>query len=195
MMTYRHPFHSLTPGVQKRLFALLCLFTIIVLGALTILGIPLKTERAPLGIVSFEFAGDLSRAQHMIASWGQNGRVYAALNLGLDYLFLVLYASCLALSCAIVADNITHRRSVVSRIGIALSWAQFGAGGLDAVENAALIQLLFGFIQPVWPVLAWWCAFLKFTIVLAGLGYILGGTINMFIQRAFSLKRQKRDHS
>jgi hypothetical protein len=162
------------------------------MGVLTILGIPLKTENAPLGIVSFEFARDLSQAQHMIASWGQDGQAYAALNLGVDYLFLVLYASCLALGCAMVADNVTRHRSVLSRIGITLSWAQFGAGGLDAVENAALIHILFGSIQPVWPALARWCAFLKFVIVLAGLGYILGGAIGIFIHHTFFFKRQSK---
>lgn len=52
---------------------------------------PLKTPSSPAGIVSFEFAGSLAVPREMLAAWGETGQVYAALNLGLDYLFLISY--------------------------------------------------------------------------------------------------------
>ena len=153
------------------------LSTIVVMKVLTMFGAPLKTESAPLGIVSFEFAGTISQAHEMLESWGQTGQLSAALSLGLDYLFLVLYSVCIALACALVASNLTYDHRMLSGIGVILSWTQFGAGGLDALENVALIRLLFGSEQPLWPALAWWCALPKFVIVLVGLGYIVIGTI------------------
>jgi len=178
-MIHQHLFSSLTPSAQKKAFALLTFFTLVVMLALTMLGAPLRTEHAPLGIVSFEFAKALPQAQRMIDSWGQTGQVYAALNLGLDYLFLVLYPGSIALGCALTSDFLIYKQRFLSETGVILSWAQFGAGGLDVLENAALIKVLFGSRQPVWPELAWWCAFIKFAIVLAGLTYVVAGVVRM----------------
>ena len=175
-MALRHPFISFTPSVQKKALIFLSLSTIVVMIALIVLDSPLQTESAPHGIVSFEFAGTLSLAQEMLESWGSTGQLYAALSLGLDYLYLVLYSACIALGCALVASNLaTHK--TLSGIGIVLSWAQFGAGGLDVLENIALIRILLGSELAFWPALSWWCALPKFVIVLAGLGYIVIGTI------------------
>lgn len=44
------------------------------------------------------------------------------------------------------------------------------------MENYALIRLLLGARDAIWPTLAYWCAGLKFAIVLIGGAYlILGG--------------------
>lgn len=187
-MIHQHPFSSLTPSAQKKAFALLTFFTLVVMLALTILGAPLRTAHAPLGILSFEFAKTLSRAHQMIDSWGQTGQVYAAFNLGLDYLFLVLYPISIALGCALISESLVHKQRLLSGTGTVLSWLQFGAGGLDVVENVALIRILFGSNQSVRPELAWWCALLKFIIVFAGLGYIVVGTTRMLIEKLFTNK-------
>jgi urease beta subunit len=57
---------------------------------LQVTGAPLRTDVSPHGIISFEFAGELDLAQRMVESWGSTGRIYAGLNLGLDYLFLAV---------------------------------------------------------------------------------------------------------
>ena len=84
-MKLRHPLEWLSAADQKRAFILLLVLTLAVMVSLQILGGPLKTDVAPSGIVSFEFAGELSLAQSMVKSWGRTGQVYAGLNLGLDY--------------------------------------------------------------------------------------------------------------
>lgn len=173
-MRLQHPFASFTPSRQKRGFVLLSVLSIAAFVVLTVLGAPLQTEYAPLGIVSFEFAKTPLQAQQILESWGRTGEMYAALNLGLDYLFLVLYSSSLALACALIAGTPTHR-TLFYGAGVLLSWAQFGAAGLDALENVALIKVLLGSRHSVWPELAWRCALLKFIIVFAGLVYIVGG--------------------
>jgi hypothetical protein len=161
----KHPFAWMDPRVQRRACAILALLTVVVMVALDAIGRPLVTEVAPLGIVSFEFAGDVATATRILESWGEAGRVRAGLTQGLDYLFLVLYASAIGLGCLLVAGA----------AGPALAWGQVGAALLDAVENFALIRLLLGSDDALWPTLAWGCAALKFALVGVGLATVLVG--------------------
>ncbi len=170
-MATRHPFSWLSTSEQKRAFVVLLTLTLVVMASMNALGRPLNTEVAPLGIISFELAGELSLARSMVESWGETGRVYAGLNLGLDYLFMAAYSSAIALGCVLAA------RSLSPRVGLLLAWAQFGAALLDAVENYALIQVLLGSQQASWPVVARWCAIPKFLIVAAGLAYVGVGAV------------------
>ncbi len=192
----RNPFHWLSTSGQKRAFVVLLALTLVVMVSLNALGRPLNTEAAPLGIVSFELAGELSLAQSMVESWGPTGQVYAGLNLGLDYLFIVAYSSTIALGCALVAGRLSRSNSArpgsgdpgqkrgfgnplraISDVGVLLAWAQFGAALLDAMENYALIQILLGSQQELWPVVARWCAIPKFSIVAAGMVYVGVGVV------------------
>jgi hypothetical protein len=68
------------------------------MASLQVTGAPLKTAASPNGIISFEFAGEIAVAQRMVDSWGATGRIYAALNLGLDYLFLAVYACAIGIA-------------------------------------------------------------------------------------------------
>ena len=176
-MELRHPFECLSNSGQRRAFVLFLCLAIFVMISLQILGQPLVTEAAPAGIVSFELAGELSLAQRMVESWGDTGRVYAGLNLGIDYLFLVAYAVAIGLGCVLVASSLGQRIRFLSVVGVLLAWAQFGAGLLDALENYALIRVLLGSQREVWPVMARWCAVPKFLIVALGLVYVGVGTL------------------
>jgi len=202
-MTTRHPFEWLSASGQKRAFIVLLVLTLAVMVSLNALGGPLNTEVAPMGIVSFELAGELALAQSMVESWGQAGQVYAGLNLGLDYVFLIAYSSSIALGCVLVARRLSrsnlarpgspdpgHKRGfdnplrAISDVGVLLAWAQFGAALLDAVENYALIQILLGSQQALWPAVARWCAIPKFLIVAAGLVYIAVGLVLVIMTKA-----------
>ena len=187
-MCLRHPFEWLTPSGQIRAFIFFFILSLLTMVSLQITGAHLITEVSPSGILSFEFAGDLSAAQNMVNSWGQTGRVYAGLNLGLDYLFLLVYACAIGLGCVLVARSHSPKATFLANIGILLAWAQFGAALLDGVENYALIRVLFGTEMALWPVLAHWCALPKFCIVGAGLIYVIIGTIVVVV-----LKFKRRD--
>ncbi|MFQ5811953.1 MAG: hypothetical protein ACE5I2_01990 [Anaerolineae bacterium] len=176
-MATRHPFNWLSTSGQKRTFIVLLALTLAVMVSLNALGGPLNTGVAPLGIVSFELAGELSLAQSMVDSWGQAGQVYAGLNLGLDYVFLIAYSSSIALGCVLLARSLSRRVAFLSFAGVILAWAQFGAALLDAVENYALIRVLLGSQQASWPAVARWCAIPKFLIVAAGLVYVGVGAV------------------
>jgi len=87
------------------------------------------------GIVSFELAGKLSLAQEMVKSWGQLGQVYAGVNIGFDFVYIITYVIAIGLGCVIVA-----RGGFLSSVGVVLAWAMFAAGLFDCIENYNLIQ-------------------------------------------------------
>ena len=176
-MKLSHPFGWVSITAQKRLFIALLVLTLVVMISLQVLGGPLETEVAPMGILSFEFAGKLSKAQEMVASWGPKGQVYAGLNLGLDYLFLVAYAGSIGLGCVLVARALSERVEKLAPVGVFLAWAQIAAALLDCVENYALVRVLLGSERELWPALARWCASPKFLLVAVGLVYVLAGAI------------------
>jgi hypothetical protein len=176
-MKLRHPFEWLPESGQGAIFVFLVLLTLLVMTGLQLLGKPLITDVSPAGIVSYEFAGELELAQDMIASWGDEGQIYAGVNLGLDYLFLVAYGLSIALGCVLVARNFLERFRVLLVVGVVLSWGQLGASVLDAIENYGLIRVLLGSNQEIWPQVARICAGPKFFIVALGLVYVLAGAL------------------
>ena len=183
-MALRHPFEWISLSAQKRAFWVLFVVTIVVMATLQVFDTPLKNEVAPSGIVSFEFAGDLSLAQKMIESWGRKGRITAGLSLGLDYLFLLAYAGSIGMGCVLIARNISKRAKQLCSVGVIFAWGLLVAALLDAVENYALIRVLLGSNLAIWPKVAKWCAVPKFVIVAAGLAYILNGAlISLLSQR------------
>jgi hypothetical protein len=188
-MQLRHPFEWLSPSGQIRAFIFFFILSLLVMVSLQVTGVHLTTEISPSGILSFEFAGKLSAAQNMVKSWGQTGRMYASLNLGLDYLFLLVYACAIGLGCVLVARSLSPRTAFFANLGILIAWAQLGAALLDCVENYALIQVLFETEMAMWPVIARWCAFPKFSIVGAGLIYVIIGTILVVVLK---VKKQGR---
>ena len=182
-MRLRHPFEWLTASGQIRAFILFFILSLLVMASLQVTGAHLITPVSPAGILSFEFAGELSAAQSMVNAWGSTGRVYAGLNLGLDYLFLLVYACAIGLGCVLVARSHSTKTTLLANLGILIAWAQLGAAALDGVENYALIQVVFGTEMAVWPVVARWCAYPKFVIVGAGLIYVMVGTIGAVVLR------------
>lgn len=126
---------------------------------------PLITDISPSGILSFEFAGNLTGAQRMVETWGSSGRIRAGLSLGLDYLFLVVCSCSIAMGCVLVIRSFDPSSRLLIASGATLAWAQVGAALLDAIENCALIRILLGTQQEMWPVVAKWCAAPKFIVV------------------------------
>jgi len=179
------PFNWIPPTTQKRLFRGLLLLTLVVIVGLQVIDNHLKTGVAPSGIVSFELAGTQAQAQKILASWGEKGRIYAGLSLGLDFLFLVAYSSLLALGCMLILRTVLKRNKLLVLVGVYLAWGQFVAALLDSVENVSLIRVLVGSRLEAWPVLAHWCAIPKFAIVAVGIVYILlGGLIGLISGKA-----------
>ena len=164
-----HPFARHSPRARRRALQALIALAFVCLLALAALDAPLRTPAAPRGIVSFELAGDAARAQRILESGGADGRARAARILALDFVFLAAYAPGLALLCAAASDRERARGTRLATAAAVLAWGQLAAGGLDAVENLALLRILGGGTSAAWSVLAAACAWPKFGLVAAGL--------------------------
>lgn len=167
------PFQWISDSALKQALVVSVLVTLALMVTLNALGTPLRTEAAPAGIVSFEFAGSLTEARRMIDSWGITGRTYAGLNLGLDYLFLAAYPFSIGLACDMVSRRLRTRGGGFSNLGIGLAWGLGAAGLLDALENYSLIRVLLGTQIESWPRVARISATGKFALVGLGLLYVL----------------------
>lgn len=183
-----HPFSWVPEDRQPRLLAMLVSTTIVLMLVMGILGAPLQTPEAPTGIVSFELAKTHEASQAMLASWDSRARLYAALGIGFDYLFMVSYALSIALACVRVASRFSGRQAGLLRIGIVLAWAQPIAAVLDAAENYALVHIVLGSLDHAWPEFAYYCAVPKFVIVTLGLIYVIMGAS---ISLAGSMRRNR----
>lgn len=133
--------------------------------ALQVINAQLCTHATPRGIVSFELTWNSATAQRMLDSWDQRARLYAALSIGLDYLFMYAYGA-LAWSVmrlrAMALDHVQRPR--LAHAFRSLSFAAWAAILCDAVENVAMWRMLFGPMAP-WPLLASILATIKFVLL------------------------------
>jgi hypothetical protein len=147
----------------------------------------LTTTAAPAGIISFEFAGSPGRAQEIINSWDGPARLLAAFSLGLDYLFMLAYASTIAAGCRWSGAALHRKGWPLSRAGRPLAPAQWAAALFDAVENLGLMLLLLGRAAASWPAIAAWAAGFKFFLISLGLVYSAYGAFAWLVLK-FSAK-------
>ena len=176
----RHPFEWIEETSRTRAFFAIALVTVVLLISFMALDIPLRTDVAPMGIISYEFAGDEPALEAILDSWGPVGRIYAGISLGLDYLFLFTYAMAIGLGCVLLGGRLEGRWA---GLGVLLAWGMIAAGVFDVVENYGLIRFLIGEGKPWWPGIVFWSAALKYVLVILGLGYLVVGFIAMLIRR------------
>ena len=182
------PFKMTSESKLKWLFIISLVFTLILFQIMNIINHPLKNDTATLGIISYEFAGNISTAQEMIQSWNGVEKILAGISLGFDYLFLLSYALTICLGCVFVTRSFSVQNKLLINFGAILAYAQFGAAILDSIENYALIKILLGAQQDLFAVLAYWCAMPKFVIVVIGIIYICFGLLIGFIKKIVSPK-------
>jgi hypothetical protein len=187
----QHPLNFLPTRVRKQLFFAFLAGTLCLFAVFRVLDAPLRTPAAPDGIVSFELAGSPTKAQAILESWqeaaflasnvvgepvpGMASRVYsfAAFGLGIDYLFMPVYATALALGILLAAGR---HKGWFFTLGAWLGWGAYAAALFDAVENYALARmLLMNEVLSPYPEAAAFCASVKFALLLLGLFYALAG--------------------
>ena len=173
-----HPFLWLRDSSRRVTFWVSTALALLTMIVLQLLGAPLRTEASLSGIVSFELAGSLAKIEAILASWDPTTRIYAGLNLGLDYLFIGAYVGAIGLGCVLVAESLGRHGRLLGAAGVLLAWGMLLAGALDCVENYALIKLLLGSQANILAVVARSCAIPKFLIVLLGLLYVILGAIS-----------------
>ena len=107
------------------------------------------------GMVTFELSGGESRANEILAEWGEDGRDAAREQLWIDYAFMLAYGTFLGLSAAAIRDLCRRRGPAATRAGSATKAIWFGplAAAFDALENACLL-LTVGGSGAAFPLLA-----------------------------------------
>ena len=173
----RHPFLAIPAGIQRSVFIVVTSATLVLMFLMNAIGAPLINESAPSGIISFELAGSMQRAQEIIASWDEPARLHAAFSLGLDFLFLVVYSSAIGMGCLLAGKALSRRNWPLVAFSVPLAWGLWLAAFADAVENTALILILFGNPAEFLAPLARWTAMFKFALIFAGLIYALMGLV------------------
>ncbi len=187
----KHPLENIPSTSRKPLFFTFLAGTLILFAVFRVLDAPLRTPAAPNGIVSFELAGTPFQALAIIDSWheqsylassvagepvpGMVSRAYsfAVFGLGIDYLFMPVYATALALGILLAARK---HGGWFFTLGAWLGWGAYAAMLLDAVENYALARMLL--LDEVWspyPEVAAFSASSKFFLLLLGLLFALVG--------------------
>lgn len=181
-----HPLEFIPTESRKRLFFTFLTLTLLLFALFRVLDQPLRTDAASNGIVSFELAGDPQAARLITDSWKQTGLslsaavgqpspdivnvpyLFAAFGLGIDYLFMPLYALALGFGTLLAA----HRHDGwIRSLGVVAGYAAFAAAIFDAMENYALLRVLLGEIQSAYPAIAAFCAIVKFGLIIFGVLY------------------------
>ena len=186
----RHPFDFIPPGWWPRFFWPLLGLTILLMIVFGISSAPLTTEAAPYGVVSFELAGTVEQAHQILDRWNAEAQLRAAFGLGLDYLFMVAYASTIAFGCGMAARMLKDNGWPLARWGNLLSWAVILAAFLDVLENIALTSILFGSVASPWPEIARWCAIPKFVLVFLGIVYVIYAGAVALVERISPDKKE-----
>ena len=184
IMLAKNWFSIVSYKVRKQVLSILIAVVIGLLYVFMISGKPLNTSVASFGIISFELAGSVVRAQSIIASWGNEGLVRASFGLGLDFLFIPVYVFTLGLGSAISQDVLRVRKWPFAKAGILVSYCVVAAGFFDIIENISLTRIIFTSANSPWPQLAACCAIIKFLLIFLAIMYsAFGGVISLIIRK------------
>jgi hypothetical protein len=120
-------------------------------------------------IVDFELAGSVANASGILNQWNALAKIQAGFNLGIDYLYMPVYSTTIALAC--VWGAMVLKSGPWKGVGVMLAWGLWLAAIFDAIENCALVTMLYGNVADPYPMIARLCAVFKFSLILLGLAY------------------------
>lgn len=162
-MTYRAPTYSL-----QRWFWWLLLINLLFIICSSIYLQPLTSKE----VVRFEVAKEAGLAENIVHEWRLEGKYDKALqSMYVDYLFIILYASGLAVACAFLSRLTGHE--ILIRAGKGIPWLLAGAAICDVIENIAMTRSLLGTITHWNVMLTYDMAAAKFSVIILCLLFIL----------------------
>jgi len=171
---------NLSISMQK-VFMVSLIGTIVLIISLQIIGRNLVTPLSPMGIVSFEFSSNMQNADSIMSSWNETGKISAALNLGLDYLFILMYTTTLLSGCIVLTKCASYEKGkTIKYLSKVMIISSVVAALLDVIENFALIRILTGNGSDNLAALAMYCAIPKFILV---------GLVILFIISLWSVRK------
>jgi hypothetical protein len=165
-MNISHPLDAIPQGWPTWTFFITWLVLFLLNGTLAgpDLDAPGVTHRR---IVALERPADAKDARAVIAEWEAAGRLgEVRRSLRADNVFVIVYSTLTALACVIAARAFFNRGSTGYGVALLVAWLPWGAGVLDYVENYAMHRMLGGFTGETLPRLSWWCATVKFSVIL-----------------------------
>ncbi len=174
-----HPLNLIPGGKRLTVFFWLLAATIGISIVFRFIG-PFKPT-----IVDYELAGSVAKSSAIIGAWDTLARLQTCFNLGFDYLYMPVYSTTIALACVMGAGVIA--RTGWKNLGLLLAWGLWLAAILDAIENYALITMMYGSPADPYPQIAAYCASIKFGLIILGLLYALISLIVFLVK----LSRQK----
>ena len=116
------------------------------------------------GIIPFELAGSASRAEDIMARWGDDGQRAARLSMWLDFGYMATYGTFTAL----LLDRARRRRGHSAILPAAMVVAVAG----DAVEGVSLLKVLSRVQVAANARRAQVAALIKFAVLVSALGYL-----------------------
>jgi hypothetical protein len=153
-------------------------FTICLLGGAILLWV----DQAKPGIIAFELARTIENGNSMVAQWeAVNAIPFKKFSLYFDYLFIIGYAGSLY-----ILLREWYQRTGKSWIKT-FSYVPIVAGVLDGVENLGLLQIIYNQGTQFSASLAFYCASVKFIILLPSILLTL-----YYLVQKYSLSRSSR---
>lgn len=132
-------------------------FIIFVIGAIILRWV----DKPEPGIIAFELAKTIENANNMVAQWEALDAVHLKkFSLFFDYIFIIGYAGSL-----FIVLREWWRKSGKKWVYY-MSFVPIAAGVLDGVENLGLLQIVYGNGTQFSASLAYYCASVKFIILL-----------------------------
>jgi hypothetical protein len=143
--------------------------TVLLLAVITLLGAPLYTSDATMGIVSLQLATSPDDADAILASWDAVPRLRVLWVHGLDLLFPFAYA---ALIVVVAASAAARAQAAVGASELAAG-AAVTAAAADLVENLAMTLSIL--ITPTWGsvLVTLVAAIVKWATLLVAVGALL----------------------
>ena len=135
-------------------------------------GIQEKRQR----ILALECPAGEKEAHEVINEWAKAGRLGGVRrSILFDNVFVIVYVVFVAFACVLAARAFFCPGTHGHGAALILAWLPLLAGLLDYVENFAMYRMLSGFTGELLPRLSWWCATMKFVIILSLLAWGLFG--------------------
>lgn len=135
----------------------------------------------PSGILALEFANTPEKLNYVLSFWNRN---MVRNNILIDFLFILAYTWFFVTALAITAGKWQHH--LMKQLGAWLIRLSFLAAMLDVVENILMLQSIAGHYSVYSLQLTWYCASIKFGIVILVLVYIFIGRVTALFNRKSS---------
>ena len=165
------PFCLLDSETEKKVTFFLAIMTICIGYSMLSIDYFLINDICENGIISFELAKDIRMSQAILNSWDANAKINAGISLGLDFLFLTIYPALIALLIHKLNKILWHGKPFYL-VGLILLFSQFFTACFDAIENIGLIHILLGRTDKNLALIAYYFAFMKFTLIAIALIYL-----------------------